>query len=159
MHEFYVDKYYELQNYEAKFSNYFDHFKIEDGSSMLRSYDIKNRINQSLRAKKDFFVFKNINNLSYLVGEDNSFKNFQKFISFFTPKITDPNKKISILSIRDNTHLEQFEYEGNEILLDFCRFIINNREAILRDSEVSENQYPSANYKLVDLFKMIEIIL
>lgn len=159
LHEFYINKYYELQNYDAKFSNYFDHFKKEDGSR-LRSSDIESRIRQSLRAKKDFFVFKNLNNLLFLAAEDASFNNFQKFLSFFTPKIMDPNKILLISSIQGDTkYFEQFEYEGNEILLDFCRFIYNNKEAILIDPEVLENQYPSAKYNLFDLFKMIEIIL
>ena len=72
----------------------------------------------------------------------------------------DPNKTLLISSIQGDTkYFEQFEYEGNEILLDFCRFIYNNKEAILIDPEVLENQYPSTKYNLFDLFKMVEIIL
>jgi nucleoside-triphosphatase THEP1 len=128
LHEFYINKYNELQNYDAKFGNYFDHYITEKNSRLTRR-DIENRINQSLRAKKDFFVFKNLNNLLFLAAEDASFNNFQKFLSFFTPRITDPKKGLTILSIQgDFRYFEQFEYEGNEILLDFCRFIYDRKK-------------------------------
>ena len=140
--------------------NYFDHYITEKNSRLTRS-DIDNRINQSLRAKRDFFVFKNLNNQLFLSGEDSSFNNFQKFLSFFTPRIVNANKGLTILSIQgDFRYFEQFEYEGNEILLDFCRFIYDRKkEILLTDIEVAENQYPSAKYNLFDLFTMIEILL
>ncbi len=75
LHEFYINKYYELQNYDAKFGNYFDYYITEKNSRSTRS-DIESRINQSLRAKKDFFVFKNLRNLLFLAAEDASFNNF-----------------------------------------------------------------------------------
>jgi len=160
LHEFYINKYYELQNYDAKFGNYFSHYVKEEGSRLTKN-DFENSIRNSLRAKKDFFVFKNLNNQLFLASKDASFNNLQKFLSFFTPRITDSNKGLSISSIQDDTrYFEQFEYEGNEILLDFCRFIYDiKREVLLMESEVTENQYPSTKYNLFDLFTMVEILL
>ena len=160
LHEFYIDKFYELQNYDAKFGNYVDHYSTDPDSRLKRSQkEIK--ITQSLRAKKDFFVFKNLINLLFLAAEDASFDNFLKFLSFFTPRITDPKKGLTILSIQgDFRYFEQFEYEGNEILLDFIKYIYKNRKKILFiEPNAKENQYPSAKYNLFDLFKMQEIIL
>ena len=159
LHEFYINKYNELQNYDAKFGNYFDHYIREEGSRLTKN-DIEIRIN-SLRANKDFFIFKNLNNQLFLASKDASFNNLQKFLSFFTPRITDSNKGLSISSIQGDTrYFEQFEYEGNEILLDFCRFIYDRkREVLLTGPEVTENQYPSAKYNLFDLFTMVEILL
>jgi len=157
LHEFFIKKFYELQNYDKKFQNYFIHYKTEEGSR-LGSTSIENRINLSLRAKKDFFEFKNLNNQSFLYGGSNPFDNFQKFLSFFTPRITDPNRSLMISSIQGDTkYFEQFEYEGNEILLDFIDYFYKNRKMIIFSEPKAE--YLSANYNLFDLFKMIEIIL
>ncbi len=60
----------------------------------------------------------------------------------------------------DFRYFEQFEYEGNEILLDFIKYIYKNRKIIFfTEPKDKENQYPSAKYNLFDLFKMVEIIL
>ncbi len=160
LHEFFIKKFYELQNYDSKFQNYLIHYEV-DKSSRLGSTSIENRINLSLRAKKDFFEFKNLNNQSFLYKGSNPFDNFLKFLSFFTPRITDPNRNLTVSSIQGDTrYFEQFEYEGNEILLDFIKYIYENREKILFDEhKIKENQYPSIKYSLFDLFKMIEIIL
>ena len=160
LHEFYIKKFYELQNYETKFRNYFEHYRREINSK-LRDSDIKNNIHNTLRAEKKFFEFKNLNNQLFLEVGVNPFDNFQKFLNFFTPRIMDPNKNFLISSIQGNTeYFEQFGYEGNEILLDFIEYVYKNRKEILfTEPKVKENQYPSAKYNLFDLFKMIEIIL
>jgi DNA polymerase III delta prime subunit len=156
LHEFYINKYYELQNYDAKFSNYFDHFKKEDGSR-LRSNDIQNRINLSLRANNNFFNFKNLNNRLYLEGGTNPFDNFQKFLSFFTPKIMDPDKILFITSIQgDSKYFEQFEYGENQILIDLCRFIHDRKNEIT----IKESKRTLSNdYNLFTLFDMVETLL
>ena len=160
LHEFYIKKFYELQNYETKFRNYFEHYRREI-NSRLRDSDIENNIHNTLKAEKIFFEFKNLNNRSYLEAGANPFEHFQKFLNFFTPRIMDPDKNFLISSIQGDTeYFKQFEYEGNEILLDFIEYVYKNRKEILfTEPKDEENQYPSAKYNLFNLFKMIEIIL
>lgn len=159
LHEFYIKKFYELQNYETKFRNYFEHYRKEI-NSRLRDSDIENNIN-SLRANKNFFEFENLNNQLFISKGQNPYDNFRIFLSFFTPIIRGSSKSFKMASIQGDTkYFEQFEYEGNEILLDFIKYIYEKRENILlNEGRVKENQYPSVKYNLFDLFKMIEIIL
>ena len=156
LHEFFYRSYLEIKNYNAKFENYFVHFRTDEGTRLQR-VEIHNRINDYLRANRDFFKFSDLSNVNYLHGKDSSYKNFQKFISFFTPRIDDVNRNLSIMSIQgDFRYIEQFEYNNNEILIDFCKFIYNRIDNItLPENEI----YPILEYNLFILFEMVEILL
>jgi energy-coupling factor transporter ATP-binding protein EcfA2 len=159
LYEFFYRNYLEVKNYDFKFNNYFDRFRTDRGSR-ISDNDINNRINQFLRANRNFFKFGNLISKSFLIEKDSSSKNLQKFISFFTPKINDVNQYLKINSIQgDCKYIEQFEYEGNEILIDFCKFIYYQLDKISKEQEASIEEYTNPDYNLFTLFDMVEIIL
>lgn len=159
LYEFYYRNYLEVKSYDFKFHNYLDHFRT-DRNSRTSDNDINNRINQFLRANRDFFIFSKLINKSFLIGKDSTCKNFQKFISFFTPKLNGVDKYFKIDSIQgDFKYIEQFEYKENEILLDFCKFIYYEIDKISLDQEMIKKEYSNPDYNLFNLFDMVETIL
>lgn len=76
------------------------------------------------------------------------------FLSFFTPRI---NKNFEFRSIQGSfKYFEQFEYNENRFLIDFCRFIHGHIKEITIEKQ---DQYLSKDYNLFTLFDMVETLL
>ena len=152
LYEFYYPKYEEIKSYENKFDNYIDY--LVDKSSRQTSRESKaNLINSNLKAPKRFFDFGKIGNLKFL-NPTEGHKNFHKLLSFFTPRI---NKNFEFKSIQGSfEYFEQFGYNENNILIDFCRFI----HSYIKEITIEEpDQHLSKDYNLFTLFDMVETLL
>jgi hypothetical protein len=80
-----------------------------------------------------------------------------KLVSIFTPsELRNKTLHTDYYTMNILSHIRQFKYRGNEILLYFCRFLLdksNKNQHILK-----HNNYKS-NYKYITLFKMVETLL
>ena len=150
LYEFHYHKYEEIKAYEFKFENYIEH--LVDNSSKPTSRQSKGNMVNNLRDNKSFFKFGNIGNLKFL-NPTEGHKNYHKFLSFFTPRI---NKDFELKSVQDFRYFEQFEYDENKILIDFCRFIYDH----IKEITTEEPDYPlNGDYNLFTLFDMVETLL
>lgn len=150
LHEFYYEKFIELKNYDSKFENYLEYL-TEELTEISRQAG-KNKINLSLKGNQAFFTFKKMKDIKFLMQENRSGeKPIFKFLSIFTPRI---NRKF-VIRLGDIRYFEQFEYEGNEILINFCKFIYKDIKNILTND--TENK--SADYNVFNLFEMCEKLL
>ena len=155
LYELYPDKFYEIKNYDEKISNYVDYL-AGDRQSGKALANIKNRIDSDIKIndKNKFLLFKHISVLRFMnrnEGINNKRRLFQ-FINFFTPKIF---KKFEI-NMNDLTYFDQFEYQGNEILIDFCKYLFDNIEQITMKDQ--EREYMK-DYNLIKLCNMTEMLL
>ena len=150
LYEFHYQKYEEIKAYEFKFENYIEHLK--DKSSKEISREAKGNIINNLRENKSFFKFGNISNLKFLNPTEGRI-NYHKFLSFFTPRIY---KDFEFKSVQDFRYFEQFEYNENQILIDFCRFIFDH----IKDITIKEpDHHLIGDYNLFSLFDMVETLL
>ena len=150
LYEFHYQKYEEIKAYEFKFENYIEHLK--DKSSKEISRESKGNIINNLRDNKSFFKFGNISNLKFLNPTEGHI-NYHKFLSFFTPRIY---KDFEFKSVQDFRYFEQFEYNENQILIDFCRFIFDH----IKDITIKEpDHHLNGDYNLFSLFDMVETLL
>ena len=150
LYEFHYQKYEEIKAYEFKFENYIEH--ITDKSSKEISRGSKGNLVNNLRDNKSFFKFGNISNLKFLNPTEGRI-NYHKFLSFFTPRIY---KDFEFKSVQDFRYFEQFEYNENQILIDFCRFIFDH----IKDITIKEpDHHLNGDYNLFSLFDMVETLL
>lgn len=150
LYEFHYQKYEEIKAYEFKFENYIEH--LTDKSSKEISRESKGNIINNLRDNKSFFKFGNISNLKFLNPTEGHI-NYHKFLSFFTPRIY---KDFEFKSVQDFRYFEQFEYNENQILIDFCRFIFDH----IKDITIKEpDHHLNGDYNLFSLFDMVETLL
>jgi ABC-type lipoprotein export system ATPase subunit len=150
LYEFHYQKYEEIKAYEFKFENYIEH--LTDKSSKEISRESKGNIINNLRDNKLFFKFGNISNLKFLNPTEGHI-NYHKFLSFFTPRIY---KDFEFKSVQDFRYFEQFEYNENQILIDFCRFIFDH----IKDITIKEpDHHLNGDYNLFSLFDMVETLL
>ncbi|WP_421077596.1 P-loop NTPase fold protein [Methanothermococcus sp. Ax23] len=56
-----------------------------------------------------------------------------------------------------NKYIEQFEYKNNEILIDFCKYLISNEFFEIIEKE--KRTYKNDNYNFKTLFEMVETLL
>ena len=84
-------------------------------------------------------------------GDENPKRLFQ-FINFFTPKIYTT----FTMDLSDISYYDQFEYEGNEILINFCKYLF---EHIVELAMKPEERKEMNDYNLNKLFEMSEILL
>jgi len=152
LYEYHYQKYEEIKAYENKFENYIDYL-VDKSSKTIPRESKANLINRELKESKQFFRFGSISNHELLYSQDTR-SNLHKFLSFFTPRI---NKDFEFKSIQgDFIYFEQFEYNENKILIEFCRFIYDHIEEItIKEPE----QYLSKDYNLFTLFDMVETLL
>jgi hypothetical protein len=154
LYEFYNDKFYEIKNYDEKISNYIDYL-VGDRQNQKAIENIKNQINEcfKIKNKKDFLLLKNISNSELMnrKGDENPKRLFQ-FINFFTPKIYDT----FTMDLSDISYYDQFEYEGNEILIDFCKYLFEHIGELAMEPEERKEM---GDYNLNKLFEMAEILL
>ena len=152
MYEFNYPKYVEIKAYDNKFENYIDYL-VDPSSKQIARQSKSNLINANLKAPKTFFEFGKISNFKFL-NPTEGHKNFHKLLSFFTPRI---NKKFEFRSIQGSfEYFEQFGYNENKILIDFCRFLHN----YIKEITIEEpDQYLSKDYNLFTLFDMVETLL
>jgi len=150
LYEFHYQKYEEIKAYEFKFENYIEH--LTDKSSKDIPREAKSNIINNLRDNKSFFKFGNISNLKFLNPTEGHI-NYHKFLSFFTPRIY---KDFEFKSVQDFRYFEQFEYNENQILIDFCRFIFDH----IKDITIKEpDHHLNGDYNLFSLFDMVETLL
>jgi energy-coupling factor transporter ATP-binding protein EcfA2 len=150
LHEFYYGKFIELKNYDSKFENYLEY--LTDELKEISRQARKNNINLFLKGNQAFFSFKKMKDIKFLMQESSTgVKPIFKLLSIFTPRI---NRKF-VLRLGDIEYFEQFEYEGNEILINFCKFIYKDIENIL----INDTENKSADYNVFNLFEMCEKLL
>jgi len=152
LYEYHYQKYEEIKAYENKFENYIDYL-VDKSSKAVARESKGNLIDTYLRAPKTFFEFGSVSNIKFLYFKD-THENFHKFLSFFTPRI---NKDFEFKSIQgDFRYFEQFEYNENKILINFCRFIYDHIKEITIEKP---NRSLSNDYTLFTLFDMVETLL
>jgi hypothetical protein len=150
LYEFYYEKFIELKNYDSKFENYLEY--LTDELKEISRQTRKNNINLFLKGNQAFFSFKKIKDIKFLMQENSTgVKPIFKLLSIFTPRV---NRKF-VLRLGDIGYFEQFEYEGNEILINFCKFIYKDFKDIL----INDTENKSAGYNVFTLFEMCEKLL
>jgi energy-coupling factor transporter ATP-binding protein EcfA2 len=159
LYEFYPDKFYEIEDYSTKISQYnkkyYEKFKNEKNIDD----DIVKKANDSMRNSflirytldgRDDSSFNEIKeHLGLRSGMDSSFNFMIPLIIYFTPSSNSLNfieKDIS----NGFEMIKIFQYEGNEILIDFCRWFLENDQLIDQTDSSST---------IIGLFRMAKLVL
>ena len=177
LYEFYYEEYLEIKNIHDKLNNYISHQnRTESITRYLEDkFDIKFK-DMVIRLHEEY---EKLDKDSYEVNKLNYY--LIKLVCLFTPlinttlKIYDISRSeynisreestIGVRSIKfekvisnmDN-FINQFEYKNNEILIDFCKYLISEDffEIIKADYEKG---YNNDNYTFKKLFDMVETLL
>lgn len=157
LYEFYPDKFYEIEDYSTKASQYnkkyYDKFKNEknvDDEVVKRANDaMRNSFitRYTLNGSHDLSFNEIANRFARSVFID--FNLMISLLIYFTPSATSLNF-IEKDIYNGFEMIKVFQYEENEILIDFCRWFLENESLI--------NQTDS-DLRIIDLFRMAKLVL
>ena len=147
LYEFYEDKFYEIADYRNRIA-YLRKKRSELLNMPMR--DIGNNYDSpEIPLPGDFSLLyhpfwikdRYENEYNYSTLEEG----FQKILLIFLPK-TD------LINIEENHRdfVDKFPRAGNEVLLDFCHFLVGNREILMDSKE---------GYEIFSIFKMARTLL
>jgi len=163
LHEFNLDAFIEIKEYDTKISQYIA--SSDDGNTgnyqhieNIKKHTFRNMKNITFKdmhyEKVGLFPNPSEGDRANVERKSNSYI-IQKFLTIFTPHI---NRKYTMVGnqLGDcNLYLEQFQDCKKEeiILYNFCKFIVEN------DSVVLDEIRRDNDYKLWNLFEMVEMVL
>ena len=164
LYEFYYNKYLEMKNYEYKLNRYAGAEMVNmagecsKNGEVSEKYDKKVKMIDGIKLNVNGITLKKMlnciceNHGRYI--DDNE---LVKFITLFTPIELINNNEFYIDSsnILDD-YLRLFEYKNNEILIDFCKYLISDEFfEVIKEHKLYKNE----NYKFKTLFEMVETLL
>ena len=153
LYEFYYEKYMEIKNYDDKLTNYSKNFYNYRDSKEISQLMGEQHIKKLFKMDSNI-LFKEI----YEPLETRNGEELFKIMNLFTPHTTTklPTSAPEQFRIYNAEYLNYFKRKNNEILIDFCKYLISDEFFEV----VNENkEYKNENYKFKTLFEMAETLL
>ncbi|XRP97240.1 KAP family P-loop NTPase fold protein [Methanocaldococcus sp. 16A] len=160
LYVFYPEKYKEIKNYEDKLAKYSKYHVVSEGGYSKSKKETGDGY-KSIDIIMDDLKHVNYNKITFeemykSITKDKHAnpdrEDLVKLITIFTPSEIKTNKFHIEYGNYLSKYIDQFEHDENEILINFCKFLL------LKDHILKCDEYKS-NYKYINLFKMVETLL
>jgi len=174
LYEFYYDKYLEIKNYEDKLAKYSKYqIKYINYPPASGKDDNENDNKPAIELIMERLKHDSYNEITFgeiyesIIFNEPYFEKIDdliKLITIFTPsELKNKQCYITYAGYSDVVfdYISQFKYEKNEILIDFCRFLVDEYSSGGHPPQIlNYNGYErNYTYKYINLFKMAETLL